>query len=87
MTKKCDCIYGQNGKCPEAACDRSLWNSEMDCPSWWKPTNMSVIDLEKDTPQDACPACGALFPTDDRLDFIPVEEIKFCYHCGERVKG
>lgn len=32
--------------------------------------------------QDACPVCGTLFPTDDRMDFIPVKEIHFCYHCG-----
>ena len=32
--------------------------------------------------QDACPVCGTLVPTDDRMDFIPVEEIHFCYHCG-----
>lgn len=32
--------------------------------------------------QDTCPVCGTLFPTDDRMDFIPVEEIHFCYHCG-----
>lgn len=34
-----------------------------------------------------CFACGTLFPTDDRMDFIPVEEINYCYHCGAKVKG
>lgn len=32
--------------------------------------------------QGACPVCGTLFPTDNKMDFIPAEEIHFCYHCG-----
>lgn len=48
---------------------------------------MSLIDCEKNVPQDACPICGTLFPTDDRLDFIPAEDIRFCYYCGARIKG
>lgn len=45
-----------------------------------------VIGRSETTLEDACPVCGTLFPTDDRLDFIPVEDIEFCYHCGARVK-
>lgn len=43
------------------------------------------IETVEDTPQDVCPICGTLFPTDDSLDFIPAEEIHFCYHCGARM--
>lgn len=36
--------------------------------------------------EDVCPICGTLFPTDDRMDFIPVAEIKFCYSCGAKIQ-
>lgn len=36
--------------------------------------------------EDICPICGTLFPTDDRIDYIPIEEVKFCYSCGARVR-
>lgn len=35
------------------------------------------VNAPEHTPNDACPTCGTLFPTDDRADYIPVEEIHF----------
>lgn len=43
------------------------------------------FDIVADSPKNVCPICGTLFPTDDSLDFIPAEEIRFCYHCGARM--
>lgn len=45
------------------------------------------VNAPERIPNDACPTCRTLFPTDDRADYIPVEEIHFCYHCGARVRG
>ncbi len=44
------------------------------------------VNVVVDALQNACPICGTLFPTDDRMDYILVEEIEFCYHCGAKVK-
>ncbi len=44
------------------------------------------INTPERIPNDACPTCGALFPTDNRVDYIPVEEIHFCYYCGARIR-
>ena len=35
---------------------------------------------------NACPVCGTLFPTDNKSDYIPAEDVEFCYHCGSRIK-
>lgn len=45
-----------------------------------------IIADAKSFSRDACPICGTLFPTDEKTDYIPVEEINFCYHCGAKVK-
>lgn len=45
-----------------------------------------AVVAHKAIPKDSCPICGALFPTDDRVDFIPEEEIIFCYRCGSKIK-
>ncbi len=45
-----------------------------------------VTGTMKNIPEDACPICGTLFPTDDIMDFIPIEEINFCYSCGAKIK-
>lgn len=36
---------------------------------------------------DDCSVCGFPIPTDDRLDAIFEEEVKYCYHCGAKMGG
>ena len=47
----------------------------------------AVLNEVAVTAKDTCPVCGYLFPTDDRADYIPADEIEFCYHCGAKLKG
>ena len=34
-----------------------------------------------------CTNCGFPIPTDDRIDAIFEEEIRYCYHCGSKMDG
>lgn len=34
-----------------------------------------------------CTNCGFPMPTDDRIDAIFEEEIRYCYHCGAKMSG
>ena len=45
-----------------------------------------TITEDKVMTKNTCPVCGTLFPTDDRMDYIPAEEIHFCYYCGADLK-
>ena len=33
-----------------------------------------------------CPKCGRAIPTDDAYDYIPAEDVHFCYYCGSKIE-
>lgn len=37
------------------------------------------------TEKRRCSNCGSGIPTDDTLDYIPREAVRYCYFCGARM--
>ena len=53
---------------------------------------MSVIDAVpvrhgRWTEEGKCSECGTPIPTDNRLDYIPRDEVAYCYFCGADMRG
>lgn len=47
----------------------------------------SRLEVHAKWQDDRCTHCGAYVPTDNKRDYIPLEDNLYCYNCGARMGG